>query len=169
VAADSSGLLLIKVDTEIGRMAQRILSELETASSLNLSESLYAKKVLLLCDLDHTKGVLLEIRNASPEEKNIIEKRAIIKALLYSTWLQRLYFIIRSSIMGLIGAAITLAVVTLLGTINVFGAIALGVSLFALSLIISRFFDAQVMRATKNIVRHLADHERLRDFIMDHF
>ena len=160
---------MTKVDDEIGKMAQRILLELETASSWDLSDSLYAKEVLLLCDLDHTQGVLLEIRNASPGEKSDIEKRAIIKALLYSTWLQRLYFIIRSSIMGLVGAAITLAVVTFLGTIDVYEAMALGMLAFALSLVISRFFDEQVMRATKSIVRHLANHGTIRGFVMNHF
>jgi hypothetical protein len=157
-----------KVDEEIGKMAQRILSELEVKSSWDLSESLHAKKLLLLCDLDHTRGVLLEIRNASPAEKSDIEKRAIIKALLYSTWLQRLYFIIRSSIMGLIGAVITLSVVAFLGTINVYEVLALGVLSFALSLVISRFFDAQVMRVTKSIVKQLAKHEKIRDLVMDH-
>jgi hypothetical protein len=158
-----------KVDDAIERMALRILAELEMKSSWDLSESLLAKKVLLLCDLDHTKGVLLEIRNASPGEKSDIEKRAIIKALLYSTWLQRLYFVIRSSIMGFIGAVITLAVVTLLGTINVYQTLTLGILIFALSLIISRFFDTQVMKVTKAIVAFLASHEKTRSFVLDHF
>ena len=161
--------MMTKVHDEIGKMAQRILLELETASSWDLSDSLYAKKVLLLCDLDHTKGVLLEIRNASLGEKRNIEKRAIIKALLYSTWLQTLHFIIRSSIMGLISLAITLTFVALLGTINVYEAITLGVLAFALSLFISRFFDVQIMKATKSIVRHLANHRTIRDFIIRHF
>jgi hypothetical protein len=158
-----------KVDDAIEKMAQRILLELEMKRSWDLTESLLAKKVLLLCDLDHTKGVLLEIRNASPGEKSDIEKRAIIKALLYSTWLQRLYFIVRSSIMGVIGTAITLAVVTLLGTINVYEALALGVLVFAVSLIISRFFDTQVMKVTKTIVMFLAGHEKTRSFVLDRF
>jgi len=161
--------MMTKVDDEIGKITQRILLELETASSWDLSDSLYAKKVLLLCDLDHTKGVLLEIRNASLGEKRNIEKRAIIKALLYSTWLQTLHFIIRSSIMGLISLAITLTFVALLGTINVYEAITLGVLAFALSLFISRFFDVQIMKATKSIVRHLANHRTIRDFIIRHF
>lgn len=157
-----------KVDEEIEKMSQVILAELDTKSSWDLSESVHAKKLLLLCDLDHTKGVLLEIRNASPGEKRDIEKRAIIKALLYSTWLQRLYFIIRSAIMGLIGAVFTLSIVAFLGRIDIYEVMALGILSFVLSLIVSRFFDAQVMRVTKSIVRHLANHEKIRDLVMDH-
>jgi hypothetical protein len=157
-----------KVDEEIEKMSQVILAELDKKSSWDLSESVHAKKLLLLCDLDHTKGVLLEIRNASPGEKRDIEKRAIIKALLYSTWLQRLYFIIRSAIMGVIGAVFTLSIVAFLGRIDVYEVLALGILSFVLSLIVSRFFDAQVMRVTKSIVRHLANHEKIRDLVMDH-
>lgn len=159
---------MTKVDDEIERMTQVILSELEMKSSWDLSESLHAKKALLLCDLDHTNGVLLEMRNASPGEKSDIEKRAIIKALLYSTWLQRLYFVIRSCIMGLIGAVITLSVVAFLGSVDVYEVLALGTLSYVLPLIISRLFDSQIMGVTKSIVRHLASHERIRDFVMDH-
>ena len=150
-------------------MAQRIQSELETAQSWDLSESLFAKKVLLLGDLESTKGVLLEIQTASFGEKTEIERKVIIKALLYSTRLQRLYFIIRSSIMGLMGAVITLAVALMLGTITIPIVIALGILSYALSLIISRIFDAQVVRATRSIINRLASHQTIRDFIMDHF
>ncbi|MGA1974988.1 MAG: hypothetical protein ABSG92_05070 [Conexivisphaerales archaeon] len=158
-----------KIDDEIGAMAQRIQSELETAKSWDLSASLYAKKALLLSDLENTKGVLLEIQTASLGEKTDVERRVIIKALLYSTRLQRLYFIVRASIMGLIGAAITIAATALLGTINVYEVMALGILSFVLSLIMSRYFDPQVVRATRSIISHLANHQGIRDFIMGHF
>lgn len=160
---------MTKVDDEIEKMAQKIMLEIETASSKDLSDSHYAKTMLRLSDLDHTKGILLEIQSASSGEKCDIEKRAVIKALLYSTWLQRLYFIIRSFLMGLIGTAITLLVVWFLGTINVYGAIILGMFVFVISLIITRLFDAQIVRATKSIVRRLASRKTIRDFVMKHF
>jgi cytochrome c biogenesis protein CcdA len=111
----------------------------------------------------------LEIQTASLGEKTDVERRVIIKALLYSTRLQRLYFIVRASIMGLIGAAITIAATALLGTINVYEVMALGILSFVLSLIISRYFDPQVVRATRSIISHLANHQGIRDFIMGHF
>jgi hypothetical protein len=157
-----------RLDDEIEETTQAILSELKTKDSWDLSESAYARKALLLCDLDHTNGLLLEMRNAPPAEKTGIEKKAIVKTLLYSTWLQRLYFVIRSVMMGLIGAVITLSVVAFLGSANVYEVCALGALSYVLSLVISRLFDAQVMRFTKGIVRYLAGHERMRDFVMDH-
>jgi hypothetical protein len=71
--------------------------------------------------------------------------------------------------MGLIGTMITLAVVTLLGTINVYEALALGIIIFAISLIISRYFDKAVMKVTKSIVLFLASHEKTRSFVLEHF
>jgi len=145
------------------------MSDLEKASSKDLSDSHYAKTMLQLSDFDNTRGALLEIQIASSGDKCDIEKRAVIKALLYSTWLQRLYFIIRSAIMGLVGTVITLLVVSFLGTINVYGAIILGMFVFVISLIITRLFDAQIVWATKSIVRRLASHKTIRDFVMNHF
>ena len=107
-------------DDEIERMSQKILLELETATSKDLSAAHYAETMLRLSDLDHTKGVLMEIQNASSGDKSEIEKKAVIKALLYSTWLQRLYFIIRSGIMGLVGTVITLLIVSFFGLIEYF-------------------------------------------------
>jgi hypothetical protein len=160
--------MMNRTDDEIGAMAQRIQSELEMAKSWDLSASLFAKKALLLTDLENTRGVLLEIQTASLGEKTDVERRVIIKALLYSTRLQRLYFIVRSSIMGLIGAAITLAATALLGTIDVYEVTVLGILSFVLSLVISRFFDPQVIRATRSIIGHLVNHQGIRDFIMAH-
>jgi len=74
--------------------------ELETASSKDLSEAKYAKKILQLSDLDYTKNLFHEIESVPSGAERIIEKRAVIKALLLSTWLQRLYFIIRAAIMS---------------------------------------------------------------------
>jgi hypothetical protein len=160
---------MTNADDEIEKMSQTILLELETATSKDLSTAHYAKTMLRLSDLGHTKGVLLEIQNASSGKKSDIEKKAVIKALLYSTWLQRLYFIIRSAIMSLVATVITLLVVSFFGTINVYGAIVLSVFVFVISLVITRLFDAQTVWVTKSIVRHLANHKTLRDFVMNHF
>ena len=156
-------------DDEIEKMSQKILLELETATSKDLSAAHYAETMLRLSDLDHTKGVLMEIQNASSGDKSEIEKKAVIKALLYSTWLQRLYFIIRSGIMGLVGTVITLLIVSFFGTINVYGAIILGVLVFVISLVMTRLFDAQIVWATKGIVIRLANRKTLRNFVMNHF
>ena len=86
------------IDNDITEISQRILMELETASSKDLSEAKYAKKILQLSDLDYTKNLFHEIESVPSGPERVIEKRAVIQALLLSTWLQRLYFIIRSAL-----------------------------------------------------------------------
>ena len=127
---------------------------------------------MYLADINFAKKVLQQIKSVTKDEsgtKNEIEKRAVIKVLLFSTWLQRLYFIIRSYIMGLIGSAVTFAFIRYLGTINAITGYLFGIVVFALSLVITRLFDAQLTRATKKIVELLASHRTVRDFIMNHF
>ena len=161
-----------KVDAEIDEIAQRILLELESASATNLSDVSYARKILHLSDIHYAKKVLQQIKSATKQNSGTeseIEKRAVIKVLLFSTWLQRLYFIIRSYIMGLIGSAFTFAFIWYVGTINAITGYLFGIVVFALSLVITRLFDAQLTKVTKKIVELLASHRTIRDFIMNHF
>jgi hypothetical protein len=157
-----------KVDAEIEEIAQRILLELEGASSTDLSNVQYAKKMLHLSDIHYANKVLQKVKNTSGNESDI-ERRAVIKVLLFSTWLQRLYFIIRAYIMGLIGSAVTFAFIWYVGTINAITGYLFGIVVFALSLAITRVFDAQLTQLTKKIVDILANHRSIRDFIMKHF
>jgi hypothetical protein len=158
-----------RVDTEIDEIAQRILLELETASSTDLSDARYAKMMLRLSDAHYAKGVLKKIGIVKSGVENELEKRAVIKVLLFSTWLQRLYFIIRSFLMGLISAAVTYLIVWYLGSINVIGSIIIGTFVFVFSLAITRLFDTQITQATKKIVELMTSHRAIRDFIMKHF
>jgi len=157
-----------KTNAEVDKIAQRILLELESASSTDLSDARYAKMMLRLSDVHYAKGVLQKIGDKSGAE-NELEKRAMIKVLLLSTWLQRLYFIIRSSLMGLIGAAVTYLIIWYLGSINVIGSIIIGTFVFVFSLAITRLFDTRITQATKKIVELMTSHSVIRDFIMKHF
>lgn len=143
--------------------------ELETASSKDLSEAKYAKKILQLSDLDYTKNIFHEIESVPSGPERVIEKRAVIKALLLSTWLQRLYFIIRSAIMSVLGALVTFLYVWFFGEIGVALAVIMGVLIFIVGLIVTRLFDTQIVKATKYIVRRLANHKKIREFVMNHF
>jgi hypothetical protein len=159
-----------RVDAVIDEIAQRILVELEGATSADLSDVLYAKKILHLADIQYARTVLQQIgTKGGGGSDSEIEKRAVIKVLLFSTWLQRLYFIIRSSIMGLIGSIVTFLFIWSLGTINAVTSYIFGLLVFALSLVITRFFDVQLTQATKKIVELMACHRASRDFIMSHF
>ena len=157
------------VDTEIEKIAQRILLELESASSTDLSDATYAKMILRLSDVNYTKRLLQQVGTVASGAEREMGKRAIIKVLLLSTWLQRLYFIIRSFIMGQIGAVITFVFILYFGTIDFIEGFIIGIFVFLLSLIITRLFDAQIAQATKKIVIYMAGHKAVRDFIMNHF
>jgi VIT1/CCC1 family predicted Fe2+/Mn2+ transporter len=157
------------IEDDIAEISQRIMVELETASSKDLSEAKYAKKILQLSDLDYTKKLLNEIESVPSGAERVIEKRAVIKALLLSTWLQRLYFIIRAAIMSVLGGVVTFFYVSFFGQIGVVLAVIMGVLIFIVGLIVTRLFDKQIVKATKYIVRRLGRHKKIREFIMNHF
>jgi hypothetical protein len=161
-----------RVDAEIDEIAQRILLELESASSNDLSDVHYAKMMLRLSDVHYAKRVLQQLGNVTKHSSGTeseIEKRAMIKVLLFSTWVQRLYFIIRSYIMGLIGSIVTFLFIWYLGGIDAVTGYIFGIFTFALSLVVTRLFDVQLTQVTKKIVEILASHRTVRDFIMNHF
>jgi len=63
-----------RVDAEIDEIAQRILLELESASSADLSTTRYAKMMLHLSDAHYAKGVLQKIGGDKSEAENMLEK-----------------------------------------------------------------------------------------------
>ena len=145
------------------------MSELENASSKDLSDVSYAKMMLSLADRNYAQRVLQQIGNVRAGDESEIEKRAVIKVLLFSTWLQRLYFIIRSFIMGQLGAVATFIFIWSVGSIDAIGMFFFGIFVFIFSLIITRLFDAQITKVTKRIVELMSSHRTVRDFIMNHF
>ncbi len=158
-----------KIDEEIDIIAKKILAEIETANSKEISNASYVKKILQLSDLQHTSLLFNEIEHVSAGSVCTTEKKAVIKALLLSTWLQRLYFIIRASLMSLFGTLITFFYIMYFETINIYQGILLGIIIFIVTLFITRMFDRQIIKITKTIVRWLAKHQDIRDFIMNHF
>ena len=83
--------MVTRADAEIDEIAKRILLELESASSNDLSDATYAKMILRLSDVNYTKRILQQVGSVASEVESEIGKRAVIKVLLLSTWLQRLY------------------------------------------------------------------------------
>jgi len=154
---------------EIEQIAHRIMMELDSASSKDLSNVQYAKTILQLSDLHYTNKIFQEIESVSSGPELVIEKRAVIKVLLLSTWLQRLYFIIRAFLMAIISTLITLGFVSYLGKIGTTEAVIIGMIVFVASLVITRFFDEHIVKVTKSIVMRLGSHRNVRDFIMNHF
>jgi hypothetical protein len=162
-------MMVSRVDAEIDEISQRILSELESATSKDLSDAHYAKMILHLSDVHYTERILQQIGSATSGAESEIGKRAVIKVLLFSTWLHRLYFIIRSFLMGEIGGGITFIFIWYLHSVDAVTMFIIGIPVFALTLVITRLFDAQITQATRKIVKLMAGHRTFRDFIMNHF
>jgi hypothetical protein len=157
------------LDDEIETISKKIIEEIESASSVEITDASFAKKILQLSDLHHTKKLLQQIDHASAGRICSIEKQAVIQALLLSTWLQRLYFIIRSFFMTLLGAIIAFVYVIYFGKLDIYLLALMGVIIFIATLMITRLFDASIFRMTKRVVQWLGKYETLRDFIINHF
>jgi len=156
-------------DQKIDEITQKIMTEIENKSSKELTESDEMIKILHLTNM-HNAKTLFEHSNEAPTgtERNA-GKLAVIQALLLSTWHQRLYFIVRSFIMGMIGALLTLTFVLIFGSINLILEIPLGIFSFVFTLAMSRLLDVQIVKATRIIVDYLANHKSLRNFVLSHF
>ena len=102
--------------------------------------------------------------NANVDHERI--KNTVMAVLIASVQTQRLYFVIRSVIMGLISALITFMVVWFLGTIQVAQVLLLGLFVFIIALVVSRLFDKQIVKASKKIITILNKHKRLRTLIL---
>ena len=103
----------------------------------------------------------------STEDEKCVQARKIIRNTFLST-LQtyRLYFIIRSIFVSLLGSIPFFIVVLVLGSINVFQTIILGIFVFVFSLAITRLFENPIMKLVQKIVTILQRHKRARDFIL---
>ena len=156
-------------DEEVEEIAQEIMSKIEHTSSKELAESDEIIKILHLTNAHHAKTLLQHMDEAPTRSERDVGKKAVIKALLLSTWLQRLYFIIRSFIMGILSASIMFLFTLYFGSINLRLQVVLGMFTFVFSLAVSRLFDVQIIKATKKIVAFLNYHKSLKNFVLNHF
>jgi len=156
-------------DQKVDEMTQKIMTEIESKSSKELAESDEVIKILHLTDMRHAKTLLQHVNEAPTETERSVGKQALAKALLLSVWHQRLYFIVRSFIMGILGALLTLVFVLIFGSLNLILEIPLGIFSFIFTLGTSRLLDVQIVRATTLIIDFLMNHKALRDFVLGHF
>lgn len=82
---------------------------------------------------------------------------------------ERLYFIVKSWLMGQISSVIFLLTVLFLGVINFIQSVIIGTIAYVSSLAILRFFDKQIDSIVKKILRILDHHENIKKFILKHF
>ena len=80
-----------------------------------------------------------------------------------------LYFILRSIIMGLLGAVLFALLVWALKLTDIVHLLLASVLNFFLSLFISRLFDAQTKRSVERMLRILVKYPRIRGFLLKNF
>ena len=159
----------VVADQEVDEISQKIMTEVEHAKSRELADSDEMIKILHLTNTRNAKSLLEHAEEAPTKRERDIGKKAVVKALLVSTWHTRLYFIIRSFIMGLLSASLTLLFVLIFHSITLALEIPLGIFSFIFSLAVSRLLDVQIVKATKTITDYLSNHQSLRNFILNHF
>jgi len=163
MASTSSG------DQEIEDLSQKIMDEIESKSSKELAGSDEMIKILHLTNMRNAKTLFQHSNEAPTYAEREVGKKALAEALLQSVWHQRLYFIIRSVLMGLLGASVTFVYLLIFHSLNLILEIPLGIFSFAFTLAVSRLFDVQIVKATRAIVDVLSRHKRLMDFVLSHF
>ncbi len=128
--------------------------ELDKAVRDNVCEELYSGE-----DPDQVsqKEIELECEKRKKTMKGIFDK---------SVRMQRLYFVVRSLFMGLIGAMLSFSVILYLGSIDIIDAIFLGIIVFIFSLLFSRLFDSQIISLCLKIIRLLNKNTRIRKIIL---
>jgi hypothetical protein len=154
---------------EIDEIAQKIITEIEHTKSKDLAESDEMIKILHLTNTRNARMLLKHAEEAPTRHERDVGKKAVVEALLVSTWHTRLYFIIRSVIMGLMGASLTLLFVLIFHAITLALEIPLGIFSFIFTLAMSRLLDVPIVKATKILTDYLSNHENLRNFVLSHF
>jgi len=155
-------------DNEVNAMAQRILSELQSAKARDLEEDSFVKG-LLRVSAAGVEGAPEPEARLDADRSGELHRNPVLRALLLSIWLQRLYFIIRAALMSLVGTVVTFAFVAIFGPLSFVRLIESGITGFVIALLVTRLFEVQIDAATRAIVRSLSSHARVRDLIMDHF
>ncbi len=150
------------INKELDEITQKIMDGLEKGSD-------YTSRTLHLTNVGEAKKLLDLMDKASTKSERDSGKRALVQELVLTTWTQRLYFVVRSFIMGLISAGITVIFLLYFGSINLTLGVVLGIGGFVLPLVISRLFDNQIVKLTTKIVSFLNGHKSLKNFMIDHF
>ncbi len=157
------------LDSEVSELAEKIVSVIEQTSSKELASSQEINEILHLTDVHHAKRLLQHMDSVSTRSERNVGKKALVEALLLSTWLQRLYFVIRSSIMGLLSATLSFSFILIFGSINFRLEIVLGIVSFVFALTLSRRFDKYIVTLTRGLIAALNSHRKLRAFLINHF
>jgi len=156
------------LDKETDEIAQKLASLIGKKDAEDLEGSSEIKKILRFTDTDRARKLLATLDKISNQDEQNMGKVAIVKELLLSTWKQRLYFVVRATLMGILSAILTFGCILVFGAIDITLGIILGIGSFIFALLVSRLFDDQIVGLTTRIITFLGNHRSLRNLIINH-
>lgn len=156
------------LDKETDEIAQKIASLIGKNDAKDLKGSTEIKKMLHFTDADRARKLLANLDKVSNQDGQNTSKVAIVKELLLSTWKQRLYFVVRAAVMGILSAILTFGCILVFGAIDFTLGIILSIGSFGFALVVSRLFDDQIVNLTTRIITFLGGHRSLRTLVIDH-
>lgn len=157
----------INSDEELDKLAKGFLEEIRSATSKNFAETSFVKTVSQLSDVDYAISMLKLVRGHTNSECGI-EKEALIKGIIRTSWLQRIHSTIRSLLLALVAAAILIPVLLYFGSLNMLQNVLLFFPIFISGLMVTRLLDKQLIKAAKKTVKYLAKHKKLRNLLMNY-
>ena len=156
------------LDKETDEIAQKLASLIGKKDAEDLEGSIEIKKILRFTDTDRARKLLATLDKISNQDEQNMGKVAIVKELLLSTWKQRLYFVVRATLMGILSALLTFGCILVFGAIDLTLGIILAIGSFIFALVVSRLFDDQIVDLTTRIITFLGNHRSLRNLIINH-
>lgn len=147
-------LMAVKNEDSEDELMVAIQLELDRIVSEEVCDTIYEKAVF-------TKSGIKEINNECLRRKNVI-----MNVIADSVGLQRLYFIIRSSIMGGIAGLLTFVIISIFRVIDFLSLILIGLIVFVISLVISRIADKPIVKLSQKIIFLLKKHNRIKEVIL---
>ena len=156
------------LDKETDEIAQKLASLIGKKDAEDLEGSSEIKKILRFTDTDRARKLLTTLDKISNQDEQNMGKVAIVKELLLSTWKQRLYFVVRATLMGILSAILTFGCILVFGAIDLTLGIILAIGSFVFALVVSRLFDDQIVDLTTRIITFLGNHRSLRNLIINH-
>jgi len=151
--------MVVNVETEVDELMLAVQIELDRTVTKEVCDAVY------------------EIASLPPEEKTPQKldydcksrRNVIMSVIANSVSLERLYFIIRSSIMGLIAGVFTFSIISVLKVTNFWQLAFLGLAGFVVSLFASRVLDKSIVQVCNKTIFYLKRHKRTQDFILKRF
>lgn len=146
-----------------------VVKEAETEDELMVAIELELDRVVdkEVCDVVFDNANTIQSDGPEKMENECQQRKSVImNVFANSISLQRLYFIVRSSIMGGITGLLTFVIISVLRVTDFPLLVLIGLIVFVVSLALSRIADKPIVKLSQKIVQLLQKHNRIRDIIL---